>query len=280
VQKKYNWQSPAVYNIILFNSKQLTREYPTAPIYPVRQNNRGGMGLNKELVLVIDDEVHILELIKYNLEKEGYRVITCETGEQGLEAIEREAPNLLILDLMLPDIDGLEICKRIRSDGPMPDLPVIMLTAKGEEIDKVVGLEVGADDYLSKPFSIRELTARVKAVLRRQARTPDKTGIIQVANLTIDTAAHRVYKNEKEIELTGKEYELLKIMVINRGRILTRDYLLDKVWGYDYYGETRTVDVHVRHLRKKIEDDDKSPKFIETARGIGYSFNFKGDEHA
>lgn len=240
----------------------------------------GGTELGKELIMVIDDAVHILELVKYNLEREGYRVITCETGEEGLKEIERELPDLVILDLMLPGMDGLEICKIIRKETATMHLPVLMLTAKGEEIDKVLGLETGADDYLTKPFGIRELIARIKALLRRSYTTADKPELIRAGSLTMDIEAYRVYKGQQEIELTSMEYELLKVLVLNRGKILTRDYLLDKVWGYDYFGDTRTVDVHIRHLRKKIEDDDKSPKFIQTARGIGYSFNFKDDENA
>lgn len=236
--------------------------------------------MGKELIMVIDDAVHILELVKYNLEREGYRVITCETGEEGLKEIERELPDLVILDLMLPGMDGLEICKIIRKETATMHLPVLMLTAKGEEIDKVLGLETGADDYLTKPFGIRELIARIKALLRRSYTTADKPELIRAGSLTMDIEAYRVYKGQQEIELTSMEYELLKVLVLNRGKILTRDYLLDKVWGYDYFGDTRTVDVHIRHLRKKIEDDDKSPKFIQTARGIGYSFNFKDDENA
>jgi len=236
--------------------------------------------LERELILVIDDELHILELVKYNLEKEGYRTVVCEDGEEGLEIIKKEHPDLIILDLMLPGMDGLEVCKRIRRETSTSALPVLMLTAKGEEIDKVLGLETGADDYLTKPFGIRELIARVRALLRRSTRTPDEPELVSAGSLTIDTGAFRVYKNGKEVGLTSKEYELLKVMMLNRGKILTRDYLLNKVWGYDYYGDTRTVDVHVRHLRKKVEDNDKSPKYIQTARGIGYSFNYKGDEDA
>lgn len=236
--------------------------------------------MSKELILVIDDEEHILELIKYNLEKEGYRVITCETGEEGFRVMEKEKPDLLILDLMLPGTDGLEVCKRIRREDITTNLPIIMLTAKGEEIDKVVGLETGADDYLTKPFSIRELIARARAILRRSARSPQEPDAIHIGGLTIDIAAYRVYKDEREIELTSKEFDLLKILALNKGKTLTRDYLLDKVWGYDYYGETRTVDVHVRHLRKKIEDDDSNPQYIQTVRGIGYSLNYKGDRNA
>ncbi|NLO24623.1 MAG: response regulator transcription factor [Clostridiales bacterium] len=236
--------------------------------------------MNKELILVIDDEMHILELVKCNLEKEGHRVIVCENDEKGLETIGRKRPHLVILDLMLPGMDGLEVCRRVRENSTTATLPVLMLTARGEEIDKVLGLETGADDYLTKPFGIRELAARVRALLRRSARLPDEPELLRIGSLTIDIGAYRVYKDEQEIVLTNKEYELLKVLALNRGRILTRDYLLDKVWGYDYYGDTRTVDVHIRHLRRKIEDDDKSPRFIQTARGIGYSFNYKGDDDA
>jgi two-component system alkaline phosphatase synthesis response regulator PhoP len=236
--------------------------------------------MSRGLILVIDDEVHILELVKYNLEKEGYRVIAYETGEEGLEAIEKEKPDLVILDLMLPGIDGLEVCRRIRKDASTMRLPVLMLTAKGEEIDKVLGLETGADDYLTKPFGIREMAARVRALLRRSSSANDESALIRAGSLTIDTTAHRVHKGREEIELTSKEYELLKVLALNRGRILTRDYLLNRVWGYDYFGDTRTVDVHVRHLRRKLEDNDKKPRYIQTTRGIGYSFNYKGDEDA
>jgi two-component system alkaline phosphatase synthesis response regulator PhoP len=236
--------------------------------------------LDKKSVLVIDDEVNILELIKYNLEKEGYSVVACETGEQGLCIINNEQPDLLILDLMLPGMDGLEVCKRIRSSSQTAGLPVIMLTAKGKECDKILGLETGADDYLTKPFSIRELEARVKAVLRRSDSNNQRPGVIRIGALTIDTLANRVYRNNNSVELTSKEYELIKVLAQNRGRILTRDYLLDRVWGYDYYGETRTVDVHIRHLRQKIEDDDGSPRYIQTVRGIGYSLDCKGDDNA
>lgn len=236
--------------------------------------------MTKELITVIDDEEHILELLKYNLEKEGYRVITCETGEKGLELIEEEKPDLLILDLMLPGMDGLEVCKRIRGMDTTSNLPVIMLTAKDEEIDKVVGLETGADDYLSKPFGIRELIARVRALLRRTSRGPREPEVIKIGELTIDIGAYKVYKRGKEVELTSKEYELFKVLALNRGKTLTRDYLLDKVWGYDYYGETRTVDVHIRYLRKKIEDNDSNPEYIKTIRGIGYSLDYKGGRDA
>ncbi len=236
----------------------------------------------KGLILVIDDEIHILELVKYNLEKEGYEVITRDNGEEGLRAIRNNRPALIVLDLMLPDIDGLEICKRIRSDNSaaVATLPVLMLTARGKEMDKVKGLEIGADDYLTKPFSIKELIARVKALLRRIPPPSVKPPLIRAGTLVIDTEALRVYKDEQDITLTNKEYELLKVLALNRGKILTRDRLLNDVWGYDYLGDTRTVDVHIRRLRRKIEDKDKKPKFIQTAIGLGYSFNYKGDQDA
>jgi len=236
--------------------------------------------MSKELIMVIDDEEHILELLRYNLEKEGYRVIACETGEEGLKLLEKEKPDLLILDLMLPGTDGLDICKDIRRRDLTVDLPIIMLTAKGEEIDKVVGLETGADDYLTKPFSNRELIARIRALLRRTVRNSEQPEVINIGELSIDVGAYKVYKNNTEIELTNKEYELLKMLALNQGKTLTRDYLLDEVWGYDYYGETRTVDVHIRHLRKKVEDNDSHLKYIKTLRGIGYSLDYKGDTNA
>ncbi len=233
--------------------------------------------MTKGMILVIDDEMHILELVKYNLEKEGYEVIVRDSGQGGLEAREKERPALIILDLMLPDIDGLEICRRIRETASTAALPVLMLTARGEEMDKVRGLEIGADDYLTKPFSVRELIARVKALLRRISRTTKGPALIRAGTLLIDIGAFRVYKNEREITLTNKEYELLKFLALNRGKILTRDCLLNEIWGYDYLGDTRTVDVHIRRLRRKIEDEDRKPRFIQTAVGLGYSFNYKGD---
>ncbi len=236
--------------------------------------------MGKELIVVIDDEEHILELLKYNLEKEGYRVTVCETGEEGLKLIEKEKPDLLVLDLMLPGMDGLDICKKIRKMDLTANIPIIMLTAKGEEIDKVVGLETGADDYLTKPFGVRELIARVRALLRRTAREPQPPEVINIGDLSIDLSAYKVYVKGEEIELTSKEYELLKVLACNQGKTLTRDYLLNKVWGYDYYGETRTVDVHIRHLRKKIEKNDSYPRYIKTMRGIGYSLDYKGDDNA
>lgn len=228
--------------------------------------------MSNEKILIVDDEEHIRELIKYNLESNGYKTILSDNGLDALKKVNSEHPNLILLDLMLPGIDGYDVCKEIRKDNSISSTPIIMITAKSEEFDKVLGLELGADDYLTKPFSIRELTARVKAVLRRTAvQQVDKS--LSFSNLKIDFEKHELLRDNIRVELTLKEFELLEMLVKNKGRVITRDLLLDKIWGYEYIGETRTVDVHIRHLRQKIEQDDKNPKFIETIRGIGYRFN-------
>lgn len=226
-----------------------------------------------EKILVVDDEAHIVELIKYNLESSGYKTYTSYDGREAVKLTEEKDIDLIILDLMLPDIDGLEVCKILKRNENTASIPIIMLTAKGEEFDKILGLELGADDYITKPFSVRELMARIKVILRRSGNDSEDGDLIKVGSLVIDSSKHEVLKNGEKLELTLKEFELLKLLVVNRGKVLTRDSLLDKIWGYEYYGETRTVDVHVRHLRLKIEDDDKNPKYIETIRGIGYRFN-------
>lgn len=224
-----------------------------------------------EKILIIDDELHIIELIKYNLEMNGYKVIHALNGNDGLNMAVERKPDLILLDVMLPGMDGFDVCKEIKRNKELDGIPIIMLTAKGEEFDKILGLELGADDYITKPFSVRELLARIKAVLRRNIKE-EQSQVINVGNLMIDLDRHEVLKSGKTVELTLKEFELLRLLIVNKGKVLTRDYLLDKVWGYEYYGETRTVDVHVRHLRQKIEDDDRNPKYIETIRGIGYKF--------
>ncbi|MBU3158573.1 response regulator transcription factor [Clostridium frigoris] len=227
----------------------------------------------EEKVLVVDDEEHIRELIKFNLEKNGYKVICADNGIDAVKLAKEQVPQLMLLDLMLPGMDGLDVCKEIRKDSNMSGMPIIMITAKGEEIDKIIGLELGADDYITKPFSVRELVARVKAILRRtNMQIVEKT--FKIGNLVIDFGKHEVIKSEIRIDLTLKEFELLQILIKNKGRVMTRDFLLDKIWGYEYVGETRTVDVHIRHLRQKIEEDDKNPVYIQTIRGIGYRFNF------
>lgn len=225
--------------------------------------------MSKNNVLIIEDEEHILELLKYNFEENGYDVQLAEDGKTGLNMAKALLPSLILLDLMIPEMDGIEVCKALKQYEPTHDIPVIMLTAKGSETDKVLGLEIGADDYMTKPFSIRELLARAKVVLKRNAKTPkEDVRRYQLDDIVIDVDRHEVYRGNEKFQLTFKEFELLKILVENRGKVLTRDYLLDAVWGYEYYGETRTVDVHIRHLRKKIETD--SSRYIETIRGVGY----------
>lgn len=225
----------------------------------------------EDKILVVDDEEHIRELIKFNLEKNGYEVECSDNGFEALKFIKRYKPKLVLLDVMLPGIDGYNICKEIRRDKTTSNIPIIMITAKSEEIDKILGLELGADDYITKPFSIRELVARVKAILRRTNIKKDKIYIF--GNISVDFQKHLVLKDDQEIDLTLKEFELLQILIENEGKVMTREILLDKIWGYEYIGETRTVDVHIRHLRKKIEENDKKPKYIQTIRGIGYKFN-------
>ncbi|MCY6356754.1 response regulator transcription factor [Clostridium sp. ZS2-4] len=226
-----------------------------------------------EKILIVDDEEHIQELIKFNLENSGYKVLCANDGLEALKIAKMELPQLILLDVMLPGMDGYDVCKEIRRHNVISNTPIIMITAKGEELDKILGLELGADDYLTKPFSVRELVARVKAVLRRIRTQYPIDNVCNFGNVTIDFEKHEVVKNNKKIDLTLKEFELLEVLIKNKGRVMTRDFLLDKVWGYEYIGETRTVDVHIRYLRKKIEDDDKNPKFVETIRGIGYRFN-------
>lgn len=224
-------------------------------------------------VVVIEDDENIAELIKYNFEENGYVVTVANNGRDGLALVKELMPDVTLLDLMIPELDGLEVCKMLKMSEKTRDVPIIMLTAKGSEMDKVVGLEIGADDYITKPFSIRELLARAKAVLRRSNTTSKETPkssskTYEIQSLIIDVDKHEVSRDGQIFQLTYKEFELLQILAENRGKVLTRDYLLDAVWGYEYYGETRTVDVHIRHLRRKIETDDD--KYIETIRGVGY----------
>lgn len=230
--------------------------------------------MSKSRLLIVDDEIHILELLRYNLESNGYDVIQAETGEQALEIIHSKALDGVILDLMLPGIDGIEVLRQIRQ-SEHATLPVIMLTAKNEEIDAVIGLEMGADDYIGKPFRTREFISRVKSVLRRakaKEAPPIVTDQIPDKGLFIRTETHQIFKDGIELVLTLKEFELLEKLMKTPNRVFTRDELLESIWGYDYMGETRTVDVHIRQLRKKIELDDKNPEFILTVRGIGYKF--------
>lgn len=229
----------------------------------------------KSRILVVDDEPHIVELVKFNLEKEGYQVETANDGRKALLAAENR-PDLIVLDVMLPEIDGFEVCRTLQKKPETSEIPIIMLTARAEEIDKVLGLELGADDYMTKPFSPRELVARVKARLRRAARNamtkPDTVEIIRINELVIDPEKYVVYLGDVKLDLTPKEFELLRMLAQNRGRVLTRDYLLEKIWGYDYDGDTRTVDVHIRHIRQKIESQPGNLQYIDTIRGVGYRF--------
>ena len=227
--------------------------------------------MTNKKVLIVDDEEHIRELIKFNLKKEGYDIEVAVNGTEALNIIREIKFDLILLDLMLPEIDGLEVCKEIRRNEETSDIPVMMITAKGEEFDKVLGLELGADDYITKPFSIRELMARVKALLRR-SNVKKEENIIKFGDVVVNFKTREVTKGTQNVELTLKEFELLKLLIKNKGNILTRELLLDQIWGYEYIGETRTVDVHIRHLRKKIESDDKNPQYIQTIRGVGYKF--------
>jgi two-component system alkaline phosphatase synthesis response regulator PhoP len=233
-------------------------------------------------ILVVDDEAVLLETIAYNLEQAGYQVITAADGASALEAVQREKPDLVILDLMLPVMDGLEVCRQLRrEDTGRSRIPILMLTARSDEIDIVLGLEVGADDYMTKPFGRHELLARVRALFRRVASSSTDTPVspaepvanqdlLVVGPVTINRAGRLVTCRGQEMELQPKQFDLLVYLARNRGTVLTRDQLLHNVWGYDYAGDTRTVDVHVRWLRERLEEDPSNPRLIQTVRGVGY----------
>ena len=222
-------------------------------------------------ILVVDDEEHIIELVDLYLGKEGYRVSSATDGPSAVEKFKSDRPDLIILDIMLPGLDGLDVLREIRKTS---QVPVIMLTARESEVDKVVGLELGADDYLTKPFSPRELTARVKAVLRRASPAAGEEGaVLAREGLTIDVSRRSVeVEGVGPVELTAKEFDLLHALAANPGIVLTRERLMEKVWGYEYIGDSRAVDVYIRHLREKLSDDADNPRFIETVRGVGYRF--------
>lgn len=231
--------------------------------------------MGQRSVLIIEDEQPIVDILKFNLEKEGYIVFEAMDGVTGLDYALSKSPDLILLDVMLPGMDGFEICKKVREKS---SVPIIMLTARDEEVDKVLGLELGADDYMTKPFSIRELTARVKANLRRTAADTNQTPVsgadtIVSGELSINTERYEVRKRGEVIEITLREFELLKFLAMQPQKIFTRETLLEKVWGYEYYGDVRTVDVTIRRLREKIEDDPSMPHYIVTKRGVGYYFN-------
>jgi phosphate regulon transcriptional regulator PhoB len=221
-------------------------------------------------VLVIEDEMAIAEGLAYNLRQEGLEPLLAADGDTGLQLARSAQPDLILLDLMLPGVGGLDVCRALRRES---DVPIIMLTAKDSEIDKIVGLEVGADDYITKPFSVREVLARIRAVLRRAGnRAENAAEEIQVDQLVINFAKHAVTVDGHPVTLSPKEFDLLKILIRNRGRVMTRDLLLDRVWGEDAFVEPRTVDVHIRWLREKIEQDPSHPVLIQTVRGAGYRF--------
>jgi two-component system OmpR family response regulator len=220
-------------------------------------------------ILIVEDDRNLLDTLKYNLGREGYSTVTAADGAEALEVARRERPDLIILDIMLPKLSGFEVCRILRQEMTVP---ILMLTARSEDVDKIVGLEIGADDYMTKPFSMRELMARLRAMLRRagmaaQAAKPES---FRVGELEIDAARHQARLRGALLELSPKEFELLLFLARNRGFVFSREQLLDKVWGYDYAGETRTVDVHIRWLRQKIESEPAKPKHLLTVRGTGY----------
>ncbi len=222
-------------------------------------------------ILVVDDEKPIADILQFNLEREGYEVVCAYDGEQAIQVAHQERPDLILLDIMLPHKDGMEVCRELRN---YYNMPIIMLTAKDSEIDKVLGLELGADDYVTKPFSNREVIARVKANLRRHQKndeqSPGESHDIKIGKLVIHPDAYTVTRDGDEIELTHREFELLHYLARHIGQVMTREHLLETVWGYDYYGDVRTVDVTVRRLREKIEENPSDPKWIVTRRGVGY----------
>jgi two-component system alkaline phosphatase synthesis response regulator PhoP len=225
----------------------------------------------KEKILIVEDDKDILKMVEYNLKKEGYRTVYARDGEDAIEMAHSERPDLVLLDLMLPGIDGLEVCKQLKKESKTAGIPVIMVTAKSQESDKVVGLELGADDYVTKPFSVRELLPRDKAVLRRAQDKAKLPEVLKIGDLSMDFSKIEVRVKDKVVALTAKEFELLKTLIKAKGRMLSRDYLLDTIWGYDHAIEiqTRTVDVHIRSLRKKLKSESK---YIVTVKNYGYRF--------
>lgn len=219
-------------------------------------------------VLVVEDEQSLREALVFFLEKEGHAVAVAVDGEEAIEAFEKSGADIILLDLMLPKIDGNQVCKKIRQSS---NVPIIMLTAKDSEIDKIVGLEIGADDYITKPYSTRELLARIKAVLRRQAEPPVIVGSVLIAgDLRLDSDRHVVTLNGDTLTMPLKEFELLELLMENVNRVLTRGQIIDRVWGSNYFGDTKTLDVHIKRLRSKVEEDPARPKYIQTVRGLGY----------
>ncbi len=232
-----------------------------------------------EKILVVDDEKPIVEILKYNLEKEGFLVVTAFDGETALQMVATENPDVIVLDIMLPNKDGFTVCREIRLHR---NIPIIMLTAKETEVDKILGLELGADDYVTKPFSAREVTARVRAILRRSAaasreKATGETGRLTVGSITVDRDEVQVYNEGNPVDLTLREYNLLVYLMLKPGYVYSREQLLNQVWDYDYIGDDRTVDVTVRRLREKLEHDPAKPEYIHTKRGVGYFFRRRQD---
>ena len=226
-------------------------------------------------ILVVEDEADLVELISYNLKKEGFSVDSAMDGETALSKIKKGRYNLVVLDLMLPGIQGMELCRILRSDPKTETLPIIMLTAKGEEVDKILGLEMGADDYITKPFSPRELVARVKAVLRRSLEKPSAEKVLKIGELVIDRERYTLTIKGKPVKLSATEFKLLLFLAERKGKVFNREQLLDSVWSDEAFVEPRTVDVHIRRLRSQIEEDPAHPRYIKTLRGIGYFFNLE-----
>jgi phosphate regulon transcriptional regulator PhoB len=236
------------------------------------ERNEGPEAVIKKRILVIEDDRDIVELVRYNLEKDGYQVFTATDGALGMAQVKKSPPDLLVLDLMLPKLSGLEICKEIRRDAALNRLPILILTARGEEADRVVGLELGADDYVTKPFSPREFVARVKALLRRTEPAAATEKLIDVGALRIDPAAYRVTRAGKQVPLSTLEFRLLYYLAARPNKVFSRDQLLDAVWGTDRFVTPRSVDVYVRRLREKIEENPQYPSYVKTIRGAGYLF--------
>jgi DNA-binding response OmpR family regulator len=223
-------------------------------------------------ILVVEDEETLQQTLAYNLKEEGYNVLATGDGKEALDLVRGKRPDLVILDIMLPGVDGLTICRTIRKEATIAHMPIIMLSARGTQGDKMVGLDSGADDYVTKPFDLGEFLARVRAVLRRAPTPPIASETLTAGKIELDLTGRKAYRGEEELKLSSKEFELLAELMQNQGAVLSRDLILSRVWGYDYYGDSRTVDVHIRWLRKKIEDDPSNPKHIITVRGIGYRF--------
>ena len=222
-------------------------------------------------ILLVDDDANLRHALTYSLKREGFEVLAADDGKAGLESVRRDKPDVVVLDVMMPGLDGLEVCRRIRAES---EVPVIMLTARDSEVDRIVGLEIGADDYLGKPFSTRELVARVRAMLRRSRRVAERPAGEQyeVDGLVLDTVRHRVARDGDEVTLTPKEFDLLAFLMAHRGQVFGREQLLASVWGFDFAGDSRTVDTHVKTLREKLGENVDRPRWIETLRGVGYRF--------